>query len=79
MVTIILVQSFLLGAVYQSYLYYLPMYFQNARQYSVLDSAAISTSLMVLQAVASISSGQYISQYKRYGEVLWFGFGIWTL
>lgn len=79
MVTTILLQSFLLGAVYQSYLYYLPMYFQNARQYSVLKSAAMSVSLMVLQAVSSIASGQYISQYKRYGGVLWVGFGLWTL
>lgn len=78
-VTTILLQSFLLGAVYQSYLYYLPMYFQNARQYSVMNSAAISVSLMITQAVASIASGQYISRYKRYGEVLWFGFGLWTL
>lgn len=77
--TTILLQSFLLGAVYQSYLYYLPMYFQNARQYSVLTSAAMSISLMVLQAAASVTSGMYISQYQRYGEVLWFGFGIWTV
>ncbi|KAJ4396647.1 hypothetical protein N0V93_000868 [Gnomoniopsis smithogilvyi] len=78
-VTTILLQSFLLGAVYQSYLYYLPMYFQNARQYTVLKSAAMSVALVVLQSASSILSGQYISRYKRYGEVLWAGFGLWTL
>jgi MFS family permease len=29
--------------------------------------------------VGSILSGQYISRRKRYGEVLWLGFGVWTL
>lgn len=78
-VTTILLQSFLLGAVYQSYLYYLPMYFQNARRYSVLQSAAMSMALVSLQSVSSITSGQYISRRGRYGEVLWAGFGFWTL
>lgn len=78
-VTTILLQSFLLGAVYQSYLYYLPMYFQNARQYSVMQSAATSVALVALQSVSSIASGQYISRRKRYGEILWTGFGLWTL
>lgn len=78
-VTTLLLQGFLLGAVYQSYLYYLPMYFQNARQYSVLKSASISVALVAMQAVSSITSGQYLSRRKRYGEIIWIGFGLWTL
>lgn len=72
-------QSFLLGAVYQSYLYYLPMYYQNARGWSPIVSAAFTAPMVGCQALASIASGQYISRTKRYGEVIWAGFGLWTL
>lgn len=74
-----LAQNFLFGAVYQSYLYYLPMYLQNAHRYSPLMSAAIAIAVVGTQAVSSILSGQYISRMKRYGEVIWVGFGMWTL
>lgn len=74
-----LVQSFLFGAVYQSYLYYIPLYLQNAHRYSPLVSASIYVALVGFQTIFSIISGQYISRRKRYGEVLWFGFGMWTL
>ncbi|KAH7009607.1 major facilitator superfamily domain-containing protein [Ilyonectria destructans] len=77
--TIMLVQSFLFGAVYQSYLYYVPMYLQNAHQFSPTMSAAISVALMGLQTVTSVLSGQYISRMKRYGDVIQIGFGSWTL
>ncbi|KAL4749966.1 hypothetical protein BDW72DRAFT_176802 [Aspergillus terricola var. indicus] len=72
-------QSFLLGAVYQAYLYYLPLYYQNARGWSPIVSAALTSPLVACQSVSSVLSGQYISRYKRYGEVIWFGFGMWTL
>ncbi|KAK1141476.1 hypothetical protein N8T08_009016 [Aspergillus melleus] len=72
-------QSFLLGAVYQSYLYYLPLYYQNARQWSPVISAALTCPLVICQSLVSILSGQYISRRKRYGEVIWGGFGFWTL
>lgn len=78
-VAVVLTQSFFLGAVYQSYLYYLPLYLQNVRQYSVVTSAAYTAALVVAQSIMSIISGQYISRRKRYGEVLWTGFGSWTL
>ena len=38
----ILVQNFLFGIVYYSHLYYLPIYYQNVRQYSPLLSAALT-------------------------------------
>lgn len=72
-------QSFLLGAVYQAYLYYLPLYYQNARGWSPIVSAALTAPMVSCQSVSSVLSGQYISRRKRYGEVIWFGFGIWTL
>ncbi|EXJ85735.1 hypothetical protein A1O1_06103 [Capronia coronata CBS 617.96] len=78
-VATLLAQSFLLGWVYQSYLYYLPMYYQNVRGYSAVTSAALTIPIMATQAVASIVSGQYMSRRGRYGEVLWVGFGAWTL
>ncbi|KAL4761572.1 major facilitator superfamily-domain-containing protein [Aspergillus foveolatus] len=72
-------QSFLLGAVYQAYLYYLPLYYQNARGWSPIVSAALTSPLVACQSMSSVLSGQYISRCKRYGEVIWFGFGMWTL
>ncbi|KAK2036645.1 MFS general substrate transporter [Colletotrichum somersetense] len=78
-ITVLLAQNFLLGAVYQSYLYYVPLYLQNAHQYSAIQSASIQVPLVISQAVVSILSGQYISRVHRYGEVIWAGFGLWTL
>ncbi|RDW93343.1 uncharacterized protein DSM5745_00665 [Aspergillus mulundensis] len=72
-------QSFLLGAVYQAYLYYLPLYYQNARGWSPIVSAALTCPMVACQSISSVLSGQYISRQKRYGEVIWFGFGMWTL
>ncbi|KKK17273.1 hypothetical protein ARAM_006366 [Aspergillus rambellii] len=72
-------QSFLLGAVYQAYLYYLPLYYQNARQWSPIVSAALTAPMVACQSISSVLSGQYISRCKRYGEVIWVGFALWTL
>ncbi|OJJ50475.1 hypothetical protein ASPZODRAFT_11346 [Penicilliopsis zonata CBS 506.65] len=78
-VAALFLQSFLLGAVYQSYLYYLPLYYQNAHDWSPIKSAALTAPLVVCQSLASITSGQYISRRKRYGEIIWLGFTLWTL
>ncbi|KAJ9259480.1 hypothetical protein DTO207G8_1043 [Paecilomyces variotii] len=78
-VSALLFQSFLLGAAYQSYLYYLPLYFQNARQWSAIESAAMTVPMVACQSITSILTGQYISRRQRYGEVIWTGFGVWTL
>lgn len=78
-IRVMLCQSFLFGAVYQSYLYYLPLYFQNVKGYSVIVSAAFTACLVSFQASFSILAGQYISRTKRYGEIIWAGFGSWTL
>ncbi|OKL61541.1 hypothetical protein UA08_03180 [Talaromyces atroroseus] len=75
----LLFQSFLLGWVYQTYLYYLPQYYQNIRGYSVVASAALSVPLVFMQAVGSVVSGQYISRRHHYGVILWSGFTSWTV
>ena len=42
-------------------------------------SAVYTIPLVGTQAIASTCSGRYISKYKRYGEVLWIGFALFTL
>lgn len=78
-VDVLFAQSFLLGLVMQSYLYYLSLYFQNARQFSVMTSALLIMPMVGTQSVCSVISGQYISRLKRYGEVIVFGFGALAL
>lgn len=78
-VSAILVQNFLLGIVYYSHLYYLPVYYQNACLFSPVRSAALTIPLVAAQALSSIASGQYISRTHRYGEVIWTGYALWTL
>ncbi|KAH0276528.1 MFS general substrate transporter, partial [Aureobasidium melanogenum] len=78
-VCVLLLQNFLFGIVYYSQLYYLPLFFQNARQMSPITSAALVLPLTAAQMTLSILSGQYISRRERYGEVLWTGFFLWTL
>jgi len=74
-----LVQNIFFGLVYYSQLYYLPLFFQNARRMSPLLSAALVLPITCGQMAASILSGQYISRRERYGEVIWTGFFLWTL
>lgn len=74
-----LTQNFFIGIVFYSLLYYLPIFYQTARKFSPLASAALIVPLVIFQAIASALSGQYISRKKRYGEVLWLGYICWVL
>lgn len=74
-----LLQNLFFGIVYYSQLYYLPLFFQNARRMSPLLSAALVLPITCAQMFSSIASGQYISRTERYGEVIWSGFFLWTL
>lgn len=74
-----LIQNFLFGVVYYSQLYYMPLFFQNARRFSPITSAALLLPLTAGQMMSSICGGQYISRRERYGEVIWAGFTVWTL
>ncbi|KAJ4348723.1 uncharacterized protein N0V89_010101 [Didymosphaeria variabile] len=78
-ICVMLLQNFFFGLVYYSQLYYLPLFFQNARGMSPILSAALVLPIPCAQMTASILSGQYISRLERYGEVIWSGFFLWTL
>lgn len=75
----ILIQNLLFGIVYYSHLYYLPIYYENARQFSPLLSATLTIPFVAGQSFFSILSGQYVSRTKRYGEIIWSGYALWTL
>ncbi|KUI65773.1 hypothetical protein VM1G_01372 [Cytospora mali] len=70
-------QNFLIGLAYYSIMYYLPLFYQIARQMSVIQSALLILPLVLSQSVASIASGQYMSRTNRYGELIWLGFSLW--
>lgn len=74
-----LMQSMILGSVYQSTLYYVPLYLQNAHQFSMITSALIYMPLVGMQSGVSVCVGFCISYFKRYGEIIWAGFALWTL
>ncbi|KAL6242763.1 hypothetical protein RBB50_010409 [Rhinocladiella similis] len=78
-VCVILLQNFLFGSVYYSILYYIPIALQNVRGLNPMASAGIIVCMVVAQSITSVASGQYISRRGRYGEVLWFGYGVWTI
>ena len=78
-VAAILIQQFFFGIIYYGYLYYLPLYYQNARQFSTLESAYLTIPLTVSQSIASICTGQYMSRFGRYGELIWSGFVLVTI
>ncbi|KAB2579523.1 putative mfs protein [Lasiodiplodia theobromae] len=78
-VAVLIIQNFFYGVTYYAYLYYLPIYYQNVRNFSPLISACLTIPIVFFQSFSSIISGLYISHYKRYGEVIWAGFIIWTI
>ncbi|KAF2467736.1 MFS general substrate transporter [Lindgomyces ingoldianus] len=74
-----LVQNFLIGIVWYPVLYFIPVYYQSARQLSLMTSAALLLPIVIGLTISSTSSGFYISRMNRYGEVIWTGFFLWTL
>ncbi|TID17364.1 mfs transporter [Venturia nashicola] len=78
-VAALLLQNFFFGMVLYTHIYALPLYFQNVREFSPIKSAMMVIPLVSTQSIASILSGQYISHKKRYGEVIWLGFFLFTL
>lgn len=74
-----LLQNFCFGIVYYSQLYYLPLFFYNARGMSPILSATLVMPISFGQLVASIASGQCISYFERYGYIIYLGFALWTL
>jgi MFS family permease len=78
-VAALLFQNFFFGMVFYNYLYSLPLFYQNVRKFSPIKSALMTLPMVLTQSVASILSGQYISRTKRYGEVIWLGYFLFTL
>jgi MFS family permease len=74
-----LVQNFLFGMVTYPQTYYLPLFMQNARRLSPLTAACLMLPISGSQMISSIASGQYMSRFERYGEVIWLGLFLWTL
>ncbi|KAI9698868.1 MAG: hypothetical protein M1820_007375 [Bogoriella megaspora] len=75
----LLLQSLLMGVPFYAYNWFAPLYFQNVRGLSPIMSAVYTIPYVGVQTISSTCSGLYISHYKRYGEVLWVGFGLFTL
>lgn len=64
---------------YQSYVYYIPLYLQNARDFNVIESALIFSPTVGIQSAAGIAAGYWIARHKRYGIVIKCGFGLWLM
>lgn len=76
---VIMLQSALYNSVWQIDIYFLPIYFQQVRGYSALQSAALVLPLLLLQSLAGVASGPIMSKLARYGPVLYSGMALWTL
>ncbi|KAH8197770.1 hypothetical protein TruAng_008059 [Truncatella angustata] len=76
---VIMLQSALYNAAWQVDIYFLPIYFQQVRGYSALQSAALVLPLLLLQSFAGVASGPIMSKLARYGPVLYSGMVLWTL
>lgn len=74
-----MIQNVLFGSVWFSEVYFLPIYYQSARQLNLTTSALLLLPLVLTLSFTSGCSGQYISRTNRYGEVIWLGFFTWTL
>lgn len=74
-----MVQNWLIGLCYFSLLYYLPIFYQTARQMTPLQSATLIVPMVIPQALASASAGQYMSRTGRYGEIIWAGYTLWVI
>jgi hypothetical protein len=61
----ILIQSGLYNCVWQVDLYFLPIYFQDVRGYSPLQSATLILPLLLFQSVAGVASGPLMSKLSR--------------
>ncbi|KAI0127597.1 major facilitator superfamily domain-containing protein [Xylariales sp. AK1849] len=75
----IFLQSGLYNCVWQVDLYFLPIYFQDVRGYSPLQSATLVLPSLLFQSLAGVASGPLMSKLARYGPVLYIGMALWVL
>lgn len=59
--------------------YYLPLYFQAAKEASPLRSGLLLLPLILTEAFTGIGGGVYIHQVGRYIELIWVGVILLTL
>lgn len=62
---VIYFQSALYNSVWQVDMYFLPIYFQDVRGYSPLQSAALILPLLLLQSIAGVISGPVMTKLAR--------------
>jgi len=72
-------QATCLGLNYYTFLYFIPLYFQNVRGEPPILAAAMQLPMVLMQSPMSALAGWYMSKYNRYGEIMYIGFGSWTL
>ncbi|KAI7787373.1 hypothetical protein LA080_016448 [Diaporthe eres] len=63
-----MVQNFLIGLAYYSIMFYLPIFYQTARQMTVIESALLILPIVLPQSLASVASGQYMSRTNRFSR-----------
>ncbi|KAF6844637.1 major facilitator superfamily transporter [Colletotrichum musicola] len=76
---IMYVQSALYDCVWQVNLYFLPIYFQEVRGYTPLQSATLVLPLLLAHSTAGVISGPIMSKFARFAPVLFIGMAMWTL
>ena len=77
--SIVLAQSFLVGAIYYGNIFYVPMFFQYVMGYSALKTGTLTLAYTLPQSLYGIVSGFIISKTNWYKGVIIFGSAIWTL
>lgn len=56
--------------VWQATQYFMPLYFQEVRGYSPLESATLTLAYVLAQSVAGATSGPLMSRYARYQTLI---------
>jgi len=62
-VSLILVQTFVVGIVYYGSLYYLPIYFQVVGGKSIIESGVLLLPLIITQTVTATLAGLILSRF----------------
>ncbi|ETS85925.1 hypothetical protein PFICI_03950 [Pestalotiopsis fici W106-1] len=76
---ILIITSGVYNLVWQVDIYFLPIYFQDVRGFSPLQSATLVLPLLLLQSVAGALSGVLMTKCGRYGPVMYPGMALWVL
>ncbi|KAK6453910.1 MFS efflux transporter [Scheffersomyces xylosifermentans] len=76
---LLMTSTFLFGAAYYSFLYYVPYYFQIVKSKSELQTSVFLLPLVLCQAGMSAVAGQLISRTGHYLYVVCGGYALWLL